>query len=158
MSTGKQFTYNGDPASSPVNEVRFLIGDTIRSRPMFGDTEIAYQLTKTPNAKLAGAELLEIKSRQFARLADEKVGDVSKAFSKVATQMKECAKQLRADAVRLVGAFFGGLTKSGKQSLALDPDAVQPAFPLGITDDPTAVQLNKDYASLLGLVGPNGVG
>lgn len=150
---GKRFTYDGDPSSSPQNEVRFLIGDTVRARPMFDDNEILYQLTKTPNPKLAGAELLEIKARQFARMADERVGGVSKSCSQVAKQMLVVANDLRKDAVRLVNPFFGGLSKSGKRALALDADAVQPAFPLGITDYPGTVQLNQDLERLHGLVG-----
>ncbi len=144
----KRFTYNGDPSSSPLNEVRFLIGDTVRERAMFGDPEILYQLGKTPNAKVAGAELLEVAARRFARMSDEKVGDVSRSCSQVAKQMKVVADDLRKDAVRLVRPFFGGLTKSGKRSLESDPDAVQPAFPLGITDHYGTVQLNQDLDRL----------
>lgn len=121
---------------------------------MFDDREINAQLAKTPNERLAGAELLDIKARQFARLANERVGDVSKNFSKVAEQMKACAKQLRDEALKRATPFFGGLSKDGKHQLALDQDAVQPAFSLGITDDPTAIQLNQDFASLRDLVGP----
>lgn len=148
----KRFTYDGDPASSALNEVRFVTGDTVRERPMFDDREIEYQLTKIPNPKLAGAELLDIKARQFARLADTKVGDCSKSFSQVAKQMKECAADLRKDAVRLVNPFFGGLTVSGKADLANETAAVQPAFPLGITDHYGAVQLNQQLDRLWGMV------
>ena len=153
MSATKTFTYNGDPSSSPVNAVRFLIGDTIRAFVMFDDREIEYQLTETPNHRIAGAELLEKKSYQFARLADERVGDVSKAFSKVAAQMKLCAKDLRNQALKRAKPFFGGLSKSGKRALAQDFDAVQPAFFIGQTDNPFAVQLNRDVEQLFGLVG-----
>lgn len=140
----KRFTYSGDPSNGTLDEVRFLTGDTVRARAMFGDSEVLYQLSKTPNPKLAGAELLEVKARQFARLADERVGDVSKSLSKLSKQMKECAADLRRDATRLVRPFFGGLTISGKQNLASDPDAVQPSYSVGMTDYPGVVQLNRD--------------
>ncbi len=120
---------------------------------MFDDREINAQLAKTPNERLAGAELLDIKARQFARLANEQVGDVSKQFSKVAEQMKLCAKELRDEALKRAKPFFGGLSKDGKRQLALDDDAVQPAFSIGITDDPTATQLNRDLRDLHGFLG-----
>lgn len=147
--TDKKFTYDGDPSSSTTNEVRFLIGDTVRSRIMFDDREIEYQLAQTPNRKMAGYHLLQVKSRQFSRLADEKVGDVSKSLSQVAKQMALAAKELRDDALRGVLPFFGGLSRSGKVNLDSDPDAVQPAFPLGITDYPGVVQLNNDIDHLV---------
>lgn len=153
----KSFTYSGDPAKSSRDAVRFIIGDVFKARPMFADGEIDFQLTQIPNTKLAGAELLDIKARQFARMADIRVGEVSKSFSQVAKQMKACAKQLRDDAVRLVKPFFGGLTVSGKRQLNLDTDAVQPSFPIGITDNPFAVQLNRDFDKLIGLAGIDGI-
>ena len=137
-----KFTYDGDPSSSPVNEVRFYIGDTVRQRPMFTDTEIEFQISKTPNLLLAGAELLEIKARQFARLANETVDGVSKNYSDLSKQMMSVAKDLRKDARRGVLPFFGGLTKTGKKTLRDDTNAVQPWSTIGLADDPAAVQLN----------------
>lgn len=147
----KAFSYSGKPGDSDLDAVRFTIGDTIKLRPMFSDDEILYQVTQTPNIKLAGAELLEVKSREFARLADVSVGDVRKAFSKLSESMKKCAEQLRSDAVRLVKPFFGGLTKTGKRALAENIDDVQPAFAIGQTDNPFAVQINRDFEFLRGV-------
>lgn len=147
------FSYSGNPLTSSKDEVRFLIGDTIKSRPLFSDSEILYQLTRTPNAKMAGSELLEVKARQFARLADTKVGDVSKSLSQVSKQMLECALNLRADATRSVLPFFGGLTHSGKRTLAQDEDAVQPRFSIGMSDNPAATQLNNSVSALYELYG-----
>lgn len=38
--------YNGDPAASPRNEVRFLIGDTDPTNELLTDQEIDYLLTQ----------------------------------------------------------------------------------------------------------------
>lgn len=133
--------------------MRFIIGDTIRSRPMFDDKEITFQISKTPNLRIAGAELLEIKARQFARLVDFSVGEVSKSMSKVSESMFKAAKQLRDEALKRALPFFGGLTKSGKRELTQRTDDVQPQFSIGMTDDPTAIQLNRDIDALLGLGG-----
>ncbi len=53
----KSFTYRGDPGKSPRDAVRFTIGDVFKSRPMFSDQEIDFQVKKTPNVQLAGAEV-----------------------------------------------------------------------------------------------------
>lgn len=152
----KRFTYSGDPSSSPKDEVRFLTGDTVKSRPLFDDREIVWQISQTPNTKMAGAELLLAKSSEFATQADVRVGDVSKAFSKVSEALAKRSKGLRDQALKRALPFFGGLTKSGKRDLALRTDDVQPAFSIGQTDDASAVQLNKDVSELFGLV-PNGL-
>lgn len=151
--TCKKFTYSGDPSKTPRDAVRFLIGDTIKERPMFSDDEVDYQLTQTPGQRIAGAELLEIKSRQWARLADFRVGDVSKSLSKAADAMRKAAKALRADSNKRALPFFGGLSKAGKLSLEADEDAVQPQFLLGMTDN-IAVQMNRDINAVWSLVGP----
>jgi hypothetical protein len=149
----EQFTYTGDPGSSTKDEVRFLVGDTIESRALFDDREILWQIGETPNTRIAGAELLLAKANEFARQADVRVGDVSKAFSKVAENMKKCSDKLRHQALKRAKPFFGGLTKSGKRDLNSQVDDVQPAFSIGQTDDPTIAQLNNDVSDLLGLVG-----
>ena len=149
----KTFTYSGDPSTNKRDQVRFLIGDTIKSRVLFDDREIDWQLTQTPNERMAGAELLFAKSAEFSTWADTRVGDVSKAFSKVSVNMKICAQRLRNDALKRAKPFFGGLIKSGKVDLAARTDDVQPNFLIGQTDDPTIVQLNKDVNNLFGLGG-----
>lgn len=152
----KRFTYSGDPSTSPKDEVRFLIGDTIKSQALFDDREIIFQNGKTPDTRMAGAELLLVKSNEFSRQADIRVGDVSKAFSKVSENMLKSSKELREQALKRALPFFGGRTISGKDDLAARTDDVQPAFSIGQTDDLSAVQLNRDVANLFGLV-PSGL-
>ena len=156
MACDKRFTYSGDPSKSSKDEVRFLIGDTNKARPLFDDREILFQLTQTPNTKIAGAELLEIKAREFATIADIRVGDVSKSYSKASDSLQARAEDLRKDALKGALPFFGGLSKSGKKALADDQDATQPQFAIGQNDNPFAVQLNRDITNLFGLVGPSG--
>jgi hypothetical protein len=40
------FTYGGDPAASPLEEIRFLVGDTDSTRPLLSDEEIDYVIAK----------------------------------------------------------------------------------------------------------------
>ncbi len=144
-------TYSGDPASSTLDALRFLIGDTITDRFMFTNPEIEYALGEQPDPRIAGADLLEIKSRQYARLADFKVGDVSKAYSKLSEQMKAVAEDLRKRALTSVVPFFGGLTYAGKEDLNSRIGDVQPQFFIGQTDSPSVAQLSEDRSYLYSL-------
>lgn len=151
--TCRQATYSGDPAFSKKDEVRFWLGDLNMQRPVWFDPEIEFIVAKIPNTKMAAAHLLEIKAQEFARKSDIKVGDVSKSYSKAADSMKKCADDLRQDALKAAKPFFGGLTKSGKKALLDDDDATQPQFFIGQTDNPYAVQMNRDLNDLYTRVG-----
>lgn len=151
--TCRQATYSGDPATSAKDEVRFWLGDVNMSRPIWFDPEIEFIVVKVPNTRMAASHLLEIKAQEYARKADIRVGDVSKAYTKAADSMKKFADALKDDALKNARPFFGGLSKSGKRSLADDTDATQPQFYIGQTDNPYAVQMNRDLDSLLGRVG-----
>jgi hypothetical protein len=129
------------------------VGDTTKARMLFDDREIEWQLGKTPNTRIAGADLLIYKANEFARQADVTVGDVSKAFSKVAESMKTCAEHMRSEALKFVLPFFGGLTISGKEALSQRTDDVQPAFSIGMTDSPGVVQLNRNVVDLFDITG-----
>lgn len=147
----KTFTYDSSELDdSALFRVRFLIGDTIKSSPLFDDNEINHRISVTPDENLAGAELLEAKARQFARLATFSVGDVSKQQGELSQNMLTAAKDLRKRANTLAKPFFGGLTKSGNRTLAADTDANQPNFRIGQDDNPTAVQMNNDIRSRFG--------
>jgi hypothetical protein len=146
-------TYSGDPSSSAKDEVRFWLSDLNLDRPLFFDAEIEFTTSLIPNARMAAAQLLELKAGEFARKGDIRVGDVSKAFTKAADSMKKCAQLLREQAVKSAKPFFGGLTISGKQALLERTDDVQPQFFIGQTDNPFAVQMNHDVNDLFGLAG-----
>lgn len=88
-------TYSGDPASSTLDEVRFLIGDTTVTDALFQNDEITYLLTgRTPRqAAIAACQTL---ARRFARLPGSRsigevsisYGDLSKRYAELALAMK----------------------------------------------------------------------
>jgi len=137
-----RFTYGGDPSVSSRDAVRFTAGDTVKEVAVFDDREIDYQLSETPNVRLAAAAMLEAKAAEYSRKGYITVGDVAKDYSKAAEAMLATATRIRNQALSRALPFFGGLTKSGKEELAQDADAVQPNFFIGETDNPEAVQLN----------------
>lgn len=143
MAATKKFSYSGDPSSSSLDAVRFLIGDTTQEIALFDDREILYQISQIPNLKLAGAELLEVKAREFARQADISVGDISKSLSSVSENLFKAADKLKNDAGKSALPFFGGLSQSGKTALAASTDDVQPSFYRNMMDNPQAPQFDE---------------
>jgi hypothetical protein len=76
------WTYTEDPASSEVDEVRFLVGDTDDAEELVQDEEIEYQLVMWPKpagkpAWLAAAAVCDAIAGQFARRAQRAIGSLS---------------------------------------------------------------------------------
>lgn len=78
------FSYSGDPSTSALDEVRFLLSDTDADDVLLQDEEINYALTKADNSVYQAAhDCAYAISARFARKADtsKSVGDVSLSVS-----------------------------------------------------------------------------
>lgn len=136
-----KWNYSGDPATSSLDETRFLIGDTDKERPQISDDEVFWAIQKSENDTTSAAVLLcQHLARKYSRLADCSVGDVSRSCSQVAKAYKDRADELSQDAEKIGMALpsFGGLSNAEKQVLGENTDAVQPAFSVGMDDNPGA--------------------
>lgn len=74
------FTYSGDPSTSQLDEVRFLVGDTDSSAVMLQDAEVTWLLSTATSTTAAAAEAADACAAWCNRQADEvdkKVGDTS---------------------------------------------------------------------------------
>ena len=143
MSEGFRFTYGNDPSASPVDAVRFLVGDTNPMRPLLDDREVAWAIAKEPNENLAAALLADSLFGKFASQADITVGPVSKSYSKVAELFKSKADQLRGEACKFAVASFPATRVSTKLPLAQNIDLTSPSFAVGQSDNPFALQINE---------------
>lgn len=102
------FSYSGNPASSDLDAVRFLIKDTVvNTETNLSNEEITWLLSTWIDiyeSASAGAEHL---AATFSSLSDtsKSVGDISisKTYSNQAQQYYDLAKRLRAQRVRLKG-------------------------------------------------------
>ena len=140
---GVKFTYGGDPSKSPRDAVRFYVGDTNESRPLLGDGEVDFALVqKGNNQLLAAAVCADALQGKFASLSNTKVGDVSKNFSDISKAYKELAKTLRGQAALFARPSAPAIRSTTKRALENDTDLIPPEFPLGLGDNPTAIQLN----------------
>lgn len=144
----KKFSYSGDPSSSPRDGCRFWLGDTDERRPLFGDFELDALVNIDTDPRMAAASACDILATRFAREADFTAGSVSKSWSQIATAYKTRADSLRAVVGRDALPFFGGQSRSGKQLLDADPDAVGPLARFRMGDDPQALQFDDHHSSL----------
>lgn len=124
-------------STTPLFQVRLLIGDTLASDPLLLDEEITFLLVSQANAVLPSAsQAAESIAGKFARLASQSVGRVSVSLNQKYEHYLELASKLRdraldpLDPLASGAAFpipsFGGASKADKEILWLDPDAVKP--------------------------------
>lgn len=129
------FTYTSDPENSKRDAVRLLTGDTISTDALLQDSEVDYFLSLYADSPYpAAAAACDAISSKYARQADTTNGRLSVKASQRSEAYAKKAKELRRDSVNGAEVFFGGMTISGKNELADDTGAVQPAFSVGMDD------------------------
>lgn len=148
MSGDRRFTYGNNPATSAVDAVRFLVGDTNEDRPLLDDREVEWAISQFPDQNLAAASLAEHLYGFFASKGDFKVGPINKSYSKVAQLFKEKADQLKAKACLSGGPSFPATKISTKEVLEQNVDLENPSFATGLTDSPFVTQLNDEFRDL----------
>lgn len=130
------WTYQGNPSANNRDAVRFLCGDTNEADQLITDEEIAYLVANQPGNLAAAAAACDAIAAKLAR----KEGSVSRRSGSISTSGAQAyatrAKELRRQASMSSEWFFGGQTKSGKETLKSDTDAVQPHFAVGQDDHP----------------------
>ena len=149
MSQTGTATYSGDPTNSPLDEVRFLVGDT---GPQFdlNNAEINYQLhivygnpfpPNTPPAQgnyLPAAYCADAIAAEYKKKCDKAVGDLHISYSQMAKQFNDIAIRLRSRAtIAGVQTYFGGLSRQQKTANDLNSDLVSTAVKIdGMNDAP----------------------
>lgn len=129
------WTYSGDPTASPLDEVRFLTGDTIQTDQLAQDGEIAYAIKlvygNTPPASgnyLPAAYVADSIHARLSRYADKTVGDLSITYSQRAKNFSDLASKLRQRAtLATVPVYAGGMSLTEKRAQDMNLDRVQPA-------------------------------
>jgi len=114
--------------------VRFLIGDTDTSDQQLSDEEIAYLLTEYSAARRAALEAARSLQAKYARLCDQRTGDISISYS----QRRDSYAALVRDLQRgMLGTpYAGGISQADKDSDEDDSDRVNPAFSVEMMDNP----------------------
>lgn len=129
------WSYSGDPSSSELDAIRFLVGDTDAEDPLVANEEIAYALSAEGSVQKAAARIARAIAARFARTADKQVGDLRISYSQRAAQYGSIANRLEAQADRSdVRVYAGGIGIADKDAVAQDSDRVRPAFERGRFD------------------------
>ncbi len=131
-------TYGNDPANSPLDHVRLLVGDTVCADAYLKDDEILFLIEEEGSAEFAAARAAEVIAAKLSRKVDTKTGGVSKSLSQIAKAYLELAKSLRARAVELVAPVVTGISIAEKHEDASDTALVQPFFRRDQMDNPYA--------------------
>jgi len=136
------WTYGNDPGTGTAAQrrdaVRLSIGDTNTLDQQLSDEEIAYFLVNhsddIPATSLSAVDALIAKLALAA--IDTSIGKTSISLSKRMDHFKTLRNEILLKSVTAGAEWFaGGLTKSGKDSLASDSDAIQPHFSSGMDDN-----------------------
>lgn len=124
------WSYSGDPANSPSDTVRFLIGDTEKNDQLLQDAEIKYLLNLYGGAPLnAAIRACEMIIGKFSRLADETAGQVRINFSQKAKGYRAMLTDLRMRiAIDDMTPICGGISIGDKIATSQDQDRVKPEF------------------------------
>jgi len=145
------FSYSGDPSSSDKDAVRFEIGDTVASAPIFQDAEVVWAILAetgltagqpttldTADVYRSSARCFEILAGRMAAQADSTVGSLKLQYSKSAQNAANRAKQLRDRAIGMNAPYAGGQSISEKEGFRQDGDLPVPLFTRREFDNPYA--------------------
>ena len=130
-------TYSGDPANSPRDKVRMLIGDTNPAKPNLLDPEIDSLLSNYPNPYLAAAAGCRSIAARLAQKVNKRVGDLSINYSDMVKNYTSLATQLQSEGQKIgVIPYSGGISKADIRAVNANTDRPKPPFKRKQFDNP----------------------
>ena len=136
MAEVREWSYSGNPATSTLDKVRFLIGDTDIDDRQLSDLEINAILADNASEPYATAiTCVEGLISKYSRRVTKSVGDLSISYSEILSNYRELLAGLRRRAtIQLCKPYAGGISIADKQTDEADSDRVQPSFYKGMHD------------------------
>lgn len=127
------WSYDPTALTVPLNQVRFLIGDTVPGDPLVEeDAEVLFCLSqKGDDIYLAGAMALRRAATRIAReLGISSSSAVTLDIKQQVDSLTQKAADLESEALKQGGAnlFLGGISKADVQTREANTDRVVPAF------------------------------
>jgi hypothetical protein len=122
--------------TSPRDALRVLIDDINQATPLIQDEVLDYLLGQNRSLYGAAAAACDILATRFAGDVDTSIGKVSVSYARRSQAYSERAAAFRRRAQATAGGFIlsGGQSRTQKAAAASNPDAVQPAFKVGMDD------------------------
>ena len=131
------WTYNiAALATSPLFQLRLLIGDTLSKDPQFQDEELTWMMTQRSSIYGAASDACRSLSAQMARQADSVQGPLRTAYSTRSRSYAAAAARFELQAMsRSAGMPYSGHTSQiDYDALAADPDRIAGQFAIGMDD------------------------
>lgn len=121
-----RWTYSGKPSGSPVDQVRFLVGDTNPDDKQLDDCEIEWLIDENGSVLSAAICAALGIAAYYARAIDSEVyGDKSALSQKYIDLANELKKKRSRRGVK---SYAGGIRSTDKLSRASDSSLVRPEF------------------------------
>jgi hypothetical protein len=127
-----------DPADSPLDAVRFLLGDTA-TPPQLSDAEILFALDQNANIYAAAAICARALSARYARRVDSKFETVESKNSQLRDNYEMLARQLDQQARKRGGLgmpMAGGISRAEVDAVEQDTNRVKPYFKDALFNNP----------------------
>ena len=123
-------------ATTPLYQVRAMIGDVIEAQPQLADAEILYAISSRSTTVGAAAECCAALSARYARSVDQAAGNQKLSYSQLsqAYSRQALSFEARAAAAGSGTPYVGGVSIADKVNSLNDEDNVQPAFGVGMFD------------------------
>jgi len=125
-----------DSLSTDRDRLRFRIGDVDTNDQLLSNETLDALLTTRPDPTLAAIDAIEGILAKFAREIDRGSLGLGGSRSQKTQFYRDLLKELRAEAARGdTGAFFGGSSVSGKETIQEDEDKPLTPFRLNQFDN-----------------------
>lgn len=125
------FSYSGNPATSALDLLRFLAGDTDEGVALLTDEEAAWLIAQNTTAALALRPALQVMLARAAHDTLIREGNVEKNLS---GRLETLQAMLTSDTALITAAsvvfpaFLGGISIAERDARRADTDLIQPAW------------------------------
>ena len=151
--TSQTWTYSGDPRSSGLDSVRFLIGDTDPTDKQLGDEEILFLLDQRSSFYGAAAIACLTLVAKYSREVTKQVGDLRVSAEQRQMHYQQLHEHYNTQAGEASAftdskPYAGGISRADRLNDIEDTDRVQPAFSQGDMDNPNSQNNYNDRYGL----------
>jgi hypothetical protein len=130
------FTWNGDPAASTLEEIRWHIGDIVEANAKFTDAEINYAYDEEGTVLGAAALLCEQLAATYAESVSRALGPLRVELSNLMEQYEKKAEKFRKRAQALTGTpYAANISQTDEEAWEDNTDIKQPIFEKGMHDN-----------------------
>lgn len=140
MRVGVEPIWSFDPtqlATSPLYQVRSMIGDVVETQQQLTDGEVLYAISMRTTSYGAAAECCRNLSVRYARSVDQSAGSQKISYSQMskAYALQALAFETKATMSGSGTPFSGGISQADKLNNVGDDDNVEPSFGIGMFDN-----------------------